>query len=269
MQPSSPYYLTEVDKNADSIYCMQDRLGEYDIPAHVHSKGQFLYTEGGIVHVILPGKTFFLPARHYMWIPPLTQHSIHPGSADVIMRNLYFPVSENEEPFYFIPGVYPVSELLLQMLIFTDRWSGDLSNKDQSARLFATAMKAILPEISVYNLPLALPYAKDKRLAEVIFFMRGNLGQALVFPEIARYFGFSKRSLSRLFRHDVGLSFIQYLTIQRMMLALELLLQEGSSVKEVASMVGYESVPTFSTTFYKMIGIRPTDYVKTKYNIHK
>jgi AraC-like DNA-binding protein len=261
---SSDYYLTEVDKYPDTIYCMHDLMGENDIAVHAHVKGQFLFTEGGIVHVVTPSKTFFLPARHYMWIPPHVAHSIHPGSPDVIMRNLYFPVQEGDPRFYFEMGIYPVDDLLLQMVIFSNRWSGDIDESNKGSYLFALALKTILPEISIYNLPLALPYAKNKRLDKIIGFMADNLQELIIFPDLARRFGFSERSLSRLFHNDLGMSFNQYLTIQRMMLALRLLLQDGMSVKEAAAQVGYNSVPTFSTTFYKIVGIRPSDYVKMK-----
>ena len=256
------YYLTEVDKQPRSIYCMHDLMGENDVAPHTHRKGQFLYTQGGIVHVVTPQKTYFLPARHYIWIPPGVEHSIHPGSPDVIMRNLYFPVEPGDQPFYFETGIYPVNDLLLQMVIFSNQWSGDIHEADKSSYLFAMALKYILPEISIYNLPLALPYAKDKRLDKVIRFMEDNLHEPIAFPELARRFGFSERSLSRLFHKDLAMSFVQYLTIQRMMRALRFLLEEHMPVKEAAALVGYNSVPTFSTTFYKIIGIRPSDYVK-------
>lgn len=258
------YYLTEVDKDPHTIYCMHDLMGEQDISAHHHIKGQFLYTEGGVVHVSTPEKTYFLPARHYMWIPPGVIHSIHPSSADVTMRNLYFPVEENEHSFYAQKGIYPVNDLLLQMIIFSNRWSGDIDQGEQRSYRFALALKAVLPEISLYKLPLALPYAKDKRLVSVIKYMEENLSEAIAFPLLATKFGLSERSLSRLFQGDVGMSFIQYLTIQRMMLAVQLLLEDKMSVKEVASMVGYNSIPTFSTTFYKTLGVRPSEYVKMK-----
>lgn len=264
VRPENQYYLTEVDKNPNSIYCMHDLMGENGVTVHSHTKGQFLYTEGGVVHVETPGKTFFLPARHYMWIPPHMMHSIHPGSADVVMRNLYYPVEEGDSSFYFEIGIYPVNDLLLEMVVFSNRWSGDLTVEAKNSFLFTRSLKYILPEISIYNLPMALPYAHDKRLDKIIHFMSDNLQEPILFPDLARKFGLSERSLSRLFHKDLGMSFIQYLTIQRMMLALQLLLVDKMTVKEAAAQVGYNSVPTFSTTFYKIVGVRPTDYVRMK-----
>lgn len=262
INPNKEYYLTEVDKRPHSIYCMHDVMGERDITFHQHEKGQFLYTEGGVVHVITDSQTFFLPARHYMWIPSGVLHSIHPGTANVIMRNLYFPTETNEDEFYAKIGVYPINELLLQMIIYTNRWSGDKEPIDKSAWHFALSIKCILPEVSRYNLPLSLPYAKDKRLIAVIKYMEANLHESILISDFEKKMGLSSRTLSRLFQSDVGMSFVQYLTIQRLMRAIVLLLEQQLSVKEVSSLVGYNSIPTFSTTFYKILGIRPSDYVK-------
>lgn len=241
---------------------MHDLMGEKDIPFHEHQKGQFLYTEGGIVYVITSSKTYFLPARHYMWIPAGVLHSIHPSSPDVTMRNLYFPVEENEPGFFTKTAIYPINDLLLQMILFSNQSSGDIFPSNLSAYRFTLALKSILPSFSHYHLPLALPYPKDQRLAAVISYMEKNIAEVDPFPKLAANHGLSERSLSRLFLQDVGMSFVQYLTLQRMMRAVQYLLEDKISVKQVSSLVGYNSVPTFSNTFYKVLGIRPSDYVK-------
>jgi AraC-like DNA-binding protein len=60
------------------------------------------------------------------------------------------------------------------------------------------------------------------------------------------------------------MSFIQFYTIRRILKAIELLLDRKLSVKEVAQEVGYNSVPTFSNTFFKILGQRPSDYLNGK-----
>jgi AraC-like DNA-binding protein len=57
------------------------------------------------------------------------------------------------------------------------------------------------------------------------------------------------------------MSFIQYFTIRRILKAIELLLEKKLSISEVARTVGYNSVPTFSNTFFKILGQRPSDYL--------
>lgn len=254
------YYTKDVDTDKNSIYCHHDLMGELLIPTHKHEKAQLLYTEGGLVYVTTETKTYFLPARHFMWIPHNIKHSIHPSSENVMMRNLYFPVDKNEHSFYNNEGIYPVNDLLLQMMLFTNRWNGNL--KKGSRNFFiARAIKAILPEICETNLPLALPTAKDKRLLKVIAYLDEHLDETIFFSRLAEKFGFSERSLYRLFQKDLGMSFIQFFTIRRMLKAIELLLEKRLPVNEVAVAVGYNSIPTFSNTFYKLLGQRPSDYL--------
>jgi AraC-like DNA-binding protein len=255
------YYLTEVDKLPDSIYCMHDAMGEEGIKPHQHQKNQLLFTQGGLVFVKVEGITYFLPARHFMWIPAGLEHSIHPGSANVIMRNLYFPTDLSDLNFERIAGIYPVNDLLLNMILFTKQWVGDLTINEKEAYTFTAAIAFILPQISKNRLPLMLPLPKDKRLVKIVEYMADEMHTSIKLSELATKFGFSERSLSRLFKTDLGMSFVQYHTIQRLLKALHLLIQKKRQIKEVAMLVGYNSIPTFTATFRKMLGTSPLAYV--------
>lgn len=253
------YYIKEVDADEKSIYCHHDLMGEHLIPTHYHLKAQFLYTEGGIIHVTTETHTYFLPARHFMWIPAGTAHSIHTSSESAIMRNLYFPVASSDHEFYMKEGIYPADDLLMQLMLFTNRWNGHLK-KGSRHYTIANAIKAILPETCTTQLHLSLPFAKDARLENILSYLDQNLGETILFSDLAHRFGFSERSLYRLFEKDLGMSFIQYFTIRRVLKAMELLLEKKLSVNEIAQAVGYNSTPTFSNTFFKVLGMRPTEY---------
>jgi AraC-like DNA-binding protein len=260
----SRYFLTEVDKITNTIYCLHDRMGENRIEPHHHKKGQFLYTEGGLVYVTTQETTFFLPARHYMWIPPNTEHSIYSDSGEVVMRNLYFPVKKNEHPFYDKLAIYPVNDLLHQMILFTTNWNGNVSKLNTAHFSFLTALKDILPELSQFSLALSLPRVTDHRLQRITVYLDEHMHESVKFSEVASRFNFSQRTLSRLFHSDIGMSFVHFFTILRMMKALQLLLEEKMPISEVALNVGYGSVPTFSNTFFKIVGVRPSEYMKAK-----
>ena len=102
--------MTEVDTFEDSIYCHHALMGENFISEHSHTKGQFLYAEGGIVFLKTSEKSYFLPARHYIWIPGGIKHSIYPSSPEVVMRNLYFPAFATDGDFFNEVSIYPVNE---------------------------------------------------------------------------------------------------------------------------------------------------------------
>jgi len=258
------YYMTEVDSFEDSIYCHHAMMGEQFITEHTHHKDQFLYTEGGIVFLKTEEKSYFLPARHYIWIPAGVRHSIHPSSPEVVMRNLYFPKFETDSAFYNKVNIYPVNDLLIEFIMFTNRWNGNIFPVEEPKYSIAKAFKLLLPEISQTELPLALPYPKHEKLKEIVKFLESKIDENIGFKAIASQFDVSERTLARLFQKELNMSFIQYYTILRMLTALKLLLDEKMSVNEVAMRVGYSSLPTFSNTFNKIIGIRPSEYVKNK-----
>lgn len=256
------YYISEVDRDPKSIYCHHDHMGEVFIPEHKHVKGQLLYTEGGIVHVKTPTKTYFLPALHFMWLPPGVLHSIHPSSPEVVMRNLYFPVANSDSNFFRTEGIYPVNNLILELLLFTNKWNGNLPKASPNFHI-ALSLKYLLDETGLEILPLSLPLPSDSRLRSVLVHLEENLGEPLLFSHLAKMFGFSERSLYRLFQKDLNMSYMQYYTVRRILRAIELLIEGKMSVGQIASEVGYNSVPTFSNTFLSILGKRPSDYMKT------
>ncbi|TDQ81218.1 AraC family transcriptional regulator [Sphingobacterium yanglingense] len=256
------YYMTDVDAFEDSIYCHHALMGDNHIEEHLHKKGQFLYTEGGVVFLKTSDKSYFLPARHYIWIPSGMKHSIHPSSSHVVMRNLYFPKYETDTDFFDKINIYPVNDLLIELIMFTNRWNGNIFPVEEPKYSIAKAFKLILPELSQSELPLALPYPQHEKLKNIVSFLEKNISENVSFKELSQRFDISERTLARLFQKELNMSFIQYYTILRMLTALRLLLDEKISVNEVALRVGYSSLPTFSNTFNKVIGIRPSDYVK-------
>ena len=258
------YYLTEIDKNSNSIFCYHKEISEAYVVEHKHDKGQFLYCEGGIVYVKIGKETYYLPARHFMWIPPNAEHSIHPNTPDVIMRNLYFPITEKDNSFYKRLGIYPANGLLLELLLFSNKWMGDITLDMKGDFIIAQAFKEILPHISKTSLKLTLPLPTDERLTKIVQFLEDNMDSSITMKKITAEFGFSERSLSRLFQKDLQMTFVQYFTILRMLRALKLLIDGTYSISEISMMVGYNSLPTFSNTFQKVIGVRPTDYSKKK-----
>ncbi|WP_262492864.1 AraC family transcriptional regulator [Mesonia mobilis] len=247
------------------MYCYHNPMGEVSIESHSHQKAQFLYTEGGLVYVKNELEEFYLPARHFMWIPPGVEHAIFPSSPKVVMRNLYFPVQKNDKAFYFQPGIYPVNDMLLQLLLFTESWNGDILPQDQEKFPIAVAFKVLLPQISNTPVLLNLPVARDERLKRVTHLLRKDLSKNRSIAEIAQQFSISERTLHRLFKKDMNISFIRYYTLLRIFTAIEYIIEGKYTIAEIALMVGYASLPSFSNTFTKIVGKRPTEYYKSNY----
>ncbi len=258
------YYETEVDRFPNSYYIYQGALGEIRIHNHQHKKAQFLYTEGGIVYVTVDTKTYYLPSRHFMLIPANTPHSITMSSEKVVMRNLYFPVQKKDGDFYRKTAIYPANDLLLNLLVYLKQFSGDIPENNINEINVAAAFKYLLSHSAGKEIHLALPYPKCKELRQITEYLNKNQELGITLHSISKKFGISTRSLTRMFRNDVSMSFTEYFTVLRILKSIDLLIGSNFSIKEICSEVGYNSVPTFSTMFLKIMGMRPNEYRKMR-----
>ena len=256
------YYLTEVDKHPKSIFCYHNPMGTSFIEPHSHDKGQFLYTEGGVVHVKTKTRMYYLPARHYMWIPAGVRHAIYPSSPKVIMRNLYFPIKSNASTFYKKEGIYHINNLVMELLLFTKNWNGDITKSQKNKYPIVNAFRVLLEQSVSKSLRLELPHPTDGKLISITNYLSDTIDQEHLLPKLASNISMTDKSLYRLFKKDIGMSFIKYYTQLRIFKSLEYLMNSDYNISQIANIVVYISLPTFSNTFSKIIGKRPSEYRK-------
>lgn len=253
--------LINIDRNPESNYVLHDRM-ENRFPFHHHQKGQLTYVEGGIAYLNTMDKAYFLPARHYIWIPPGLEHFVHQKKNSSIVRNLYFAMPANDpHPFYDRMGIYPANNLLLEMVKYTEKWNGEIL-ADTFENEFLTALRKLLPRISTHPLPIVLPTTDHERMQPVIQYIQANLDAPLHLESVSKTFGMSARTLSRLFQSTLDTSFLQYLKLSRMIRAMEQLLQTNKTISEIAYETGYNSIATFSNTFHGLVNVRPSEFQK-------
>jgi AraC-like DNA-binding protein len=252
-----------VDRFKQGAFFFYLETGELDTKNHHHNKGQFVYTEGGYIYIEVAGRVCFLPARHFMWIPAGVTHRIWSQSPAVHMFTIYFEANKTDEAFYRQPGIYYVNNLLREMILHTRGWAGHIGPGGYNRYMFAMAIKALLPSLrgNTGSLNYQIPTPTTPILIAVTRFAVSHLDEPITLPTLAKKFGTSPRTLSRLFMADMGTSYIKYLTTLRIVKAFELLAEGRHSIKEIAYQLGYSSVPTFSNIFYSHTGIRPTHYM--------
>lgn len=77
---------------------------------------------------------------------------------------------------------------------------------------------------------------------------------------LAAYAGFSRYTLSRMFRQHTGSTFTQFLNKRRVTMAEELLSGTRMPVTQVALQCGFNSIATFNRVFRDVRGCTPTQY---------
>jgi AraC-like DNA-binding protein len=120
----------------------------------------------------------------------------------------------------------------------------------------------LLHEIpALRELPLALPLPTEPKLAALCrAFVRAPSSHATI-EEWADQLGMSRRTFTRSFHRQTGLSLSTWRQQACLFAALPRL-ADGQPVTRVALDLGYESVPAFTTMFRRMTGIPPRRYLQ-------
>lgn len=253
-----------IDNFKEGAYCHSRLLGEKVIPMHSHeNKYQLMYAEGKCIRIYYEVgnelKTIFIPSRHFAWMPKGVPHTVEAGHPDVFITNIFYTEVLNDD-FYEKAGVYAANNLLVELLAYIKQWNTIvLSNEEKKFSILRSIM-CILSENSNRRLPIELPVAKEPRLQVILNFMQDQMTEQISISQISNQFGFSERSLLRLFQEDLKMSYAQYLKTLRVVRAIELLTTTKLSINEIAFQVGYDSFPTFSNTFQDLVGVRPKVY---------
>lgn len=100
----------------------------------------------------------------------------------------------------------------------------------------------------------------EKPIAIALGFIRENYQKQISLEETAIAANVSPNYLSKLFKSETGVGFLDYLTQIRLKESERLLSETNLSIKEIAAQVGYLDEKYYSKLFKKTTGIKPSEY---------
>lgn len=227
------------------------------VPLHFHDRDQLVYASRGVMTVRTSAGTWVVPPHRAVWIPARVPHTIT-MSGTVAMRTLYLkPRLARGVPRHCC--VVNVSPLLKELILHacsatalkkTIKWQQHL-------------IRVIIDQLeTIQMVPLQLPNPSDPRALRVAAFLLKNPSDRSPLTRIAKAAGASKRTLERLFREDVGMTFGKWRQQLRLMQAMRLL-ADGAKVTHAALESGYSTPSAFISMFRKTLGTTPTLYFKS------
>lgn len=107
--------------------------------------------------------------------------------------------------------------------------------------------------------PISLPAARDPRLSCACAITLENLETPLPLSALADAARTTERTLSRLFRRETGMSYPQWRAQARAIHAM-ILLAQGESVTDTASLCGWSTTSAFIDSFRRSMGQTPGAY---------
>ncbi|SDJ33429.1 MULTISPECIES: AraC family transcriptional regulator [Bradyrhizobium] len=230
------------------------------LDTHMHREAQLVYAARGTMQVTTPKGRWLVPPDRAVWVPALLPHAID-VLADIEMRTLYFDLAwlkrEQRSASLDAEFVVRVSPLLHQAILAL---FDDHTTSERTALLVRLTMLELhQAEDSATFIPL--PHEpRCRRAADIV--LADPTGDHEI-ETLARTVGTSARTLSRLFAAETQLSFKSWCQRARIAAAIEKLSTDVNlSVKQLASDLGYASVPAFSHAFRQVTGKTPTAFAE-------
>ncbi|WP_163712684.1 AraC family transcriptional regulator [Mangrovibacterium lignilyticum] len=260
-QPTS--IIEQINRYDESFFVINSEI-ERQFPMHTHNKHQMYYLENGIAFFNTPENSFFLPAHHFLWIPAGLEHNISPRTLVKMVHNVYIPsalIGSNKK-LEERAGVYPVTNLLVEMINYINDWNGDITSDQTEKYQFLITLANVIVEAAKVPIPIELPTTQNENLRVILRHIHHHIEQPLKLEQLAEEYGYSTRSLSRLFQQNINTSFLQYVKLLRIIKAMELLLQTDLSISEISYRSGYNSLSSFSFAFQKVVRSSPAEFRK-------
>ncbi|VVD81369.1 HTH-type transcriptional regulator NimR [Pandoraea pneumonica] len=226
------------------------------VPDHRHAWAQVAYTPRGVIQIAVSDAAWIVPPSRAIWIPPDVEHSLQVNEPSYL-RTLYVHRD-------FIPAgldhcrVVEVSALLRELIAAIDVPEDELdaAREQLLGGLILDELRRASP------LPLEVPLPRDKRLLTLCNAMLADPARAWTLDQWARYAGASPRTIGRLFRQELNMSFVQWR--QQVILAQAIpLASKGYPLARIARELGYRSQSAFSAMFKRTFGRTPSEFFAT------
>ena len=101
---------------------------------------------------------------------------------------------------------------------------------------------------------------EERTITGITRYLQEHLAEELSLSVLAEQFHLNPQYISQLFKREIGVNFLAYLTSIRMEKAKKLLLSTSLSVAEVAEQSGYGDYRVFTKVFKKTEGVTPSQY---------
>lgn len=226
------------------------------VGAHRHSRCQLLHARSGVVLVKTQIGHWLVPSGHATWIPAGVEHAVD------MLGNVHL------QSVYVVPGAVaglPASLMVVEMTDLARSLveAAVLLPPGEPADARARHIhRLVLHEIlRLREMPLGLPFPADRRMADLCRAFLRSPSSRITIDAWARALGMSRRTFTRRFHRETGLSLTLWRQQASLFGALPRL-AEGETVTSVALDLGYESVAAFTTMFKRMLGKSPRAYLR-------
>ncbi len=228
--------------------------GFHDEP-HQHSWHQILYPLQGLVKTQTDTHQFYIPHHRALFIPAGVRHESWVAQKTCFMGIYLNPAYKARTPKAC--RTIEVSSFFRELILLLERSIVREGEQDETVnRLIKVLYDQVWCEREI---TLEIPIPRDRRLAPIVDALLARPSLTMTLADWSVRVGASERTLSRLFKKELGLSYPHWRQRLRLMVSLSLLVQDNK-VEMVAHEVGYQSVSAFIDAFKRAFRLTPQQY---------
>lgn len=266
-------YITYVGHSSVRIW-YSDVSSFYD--AHTHSAVEIIMPYQGVSEYRLPNDTYYVQAGEVLIVPPGYAHSL--TEKEGILRHL---ILFEPTPLMSLMDITAISQLLQQPIYLRDHSELHIQVREMLGKAIDCYMKRepmwntqcysyllqmyvllgqnYLRTVGMHHYPSRMSIDPEI-MNSAITFINEHYMDDISLEQVAAFAGFSKYYFSRMFKQFASVSFTEYLTGQRMNVAIDLLGRTRKPIREIAEAAGFGSTATFNRVFREHKNCTPSQY---------
>ena len=232
---------------------------------HSHPWGQVAFSISGVIRVTAERCTYIVPPSRAVWIPPGVEHLVHVVE-DAELLTLYLHQSETrrgpcaasdpDSVQWHASRVLEVSSLLRELVTQLNASPGARVASTREGHLSALALDELRHAKTV---PLGVALPRDKRLLALCEAVLEDPALWSSLEVCAQRVGASPRTIVRLFRSELGTTFLQWRQQALLAKALSMAARKVP-LGLIAAELGYASASAFTAMVKRSVGAPPSRF---------
>ncbi|MEP7139897.1 MAG: helix-turn-helix transcriptional regulator [Caldimonas sp.] len=271
IRPLTPDLFTPTSQRTVRAKLQHLRADTRVVP-HSHPWGQVALSATGVVRVTAPDASYIVPPSRAVWVPPGVEHAVT-VIEDAELLTLYLHQragrcgperSAAASADWRQCRVLEVSPLLLALALELDaRPDGGAAPLDRAARARESRIAGLLLDELRRAAPvrLGVDLPREKRLRRLCAAVIDDPSRHPTLAAWAADTGASARTMTRLFRSELGTSFVQWR--QQVLLARAMpLAARKMPMASIAAELGYASPSAFAAMVRRSVGATPSRFLR-------
>ena len=249
---------------------------------HYHHNLEVYYLYSGERYYFIKDKTYHIKKGSLIFISEMTIHStinVKNIGYDRFVFNFdrdlltdFINLSNSSLFEYFDNDIHVINlnyndQLFVEQLLIKMQ-EENFSSKENYNLFIKTSIVQILLTALRYRKTISAKEekinVKKNSISEISAYINQNYHEDITLNTLSKKFYISIYHLSRTFKNETGLSFVDYLNNVRVKESLTLLEQSDFNITQISEKVGFKSATHFGRIFKKITGISPLAYKKSK-----